>query len=444
MEIETRRAHYATIGDFGLLVNREVADEYGSLKCSRIDDRQAIQFLRREWTDREIMANLSSCVSLVLGVTENCNFRCKYCNFSGQYPGERVHSRKKMDFDTAAGAVDAFLGLVMKDERSKKRRNIYIGFYGGEPLLTFDLIRNIVAYTETAFHNRKADRRFNILYRLTTNGYLLDNDVVDFLREKDMLVDISLDGPAGEHDKFRVLKDGGKTWARIMGNIENIRQRYPDYYDQRFHFLVTLHPHHDTAAVDTFFREHHRLFREDNVKFNSVVLDRLGEDERQTLLETIGTPSELQFSQICKDMDHKFRFKVRGPETPLTGTCFPGGNRIFVDTGGYYNICEKISHQAPRIGDVKNGFDFDSIRRIIKEYNEEIIRHRCWRCEHWFLCDVCLANSFKEGRFKIDCKIEESYAFLLKKYLEMKEDDEAKKYRSFDNHPTVVEFMERL
>ena len=77
---------------------------------------------------------------LILQVTQQCNLRCEYCAYSGIYEGNRTHSSNRMSFETAKKAIDFFL------EHSTENSNVSIGFYGGEPLLEFDLIKRCVSY----------------------------------------------------------------------------------------------------------------------------------------------------------------------------------------------------------------------------------------------------------------------------------------------------------
>lgn len=444
MEIETRQTKYSIIGDLCSLISSELKSEYDSILVPQIKTRDARKYLRKELTDEEILENLSSCVSLVLSTVEDCVFRCGYCVYSGKYEGERVHSQNSMDIKTAEKAVDLFLETVSLNKRKKKRRNSYIGFYGGESLLEFNLVKDVIKYVEEKVKTKGLNKKFNILYRLTTNGYLLNEEVADYLKAKDVLVDVSLDGPEEEHDKFRVTISGEKTWAKIMANLKKIKEKHPDYYNNRISFLVTLHPNHDSKAIDRFFMENPQYFKPEKIKFNSVNLDRLRKEEKKLLTNKTGTPGQLYFSQICRDFDAKFKFKMRGPDTPMTATCFPGGERVFVNADGRLNICEKMSHEAPGIGHVNHGFDFDAIRRIIKDYNEEIIKNKCWECNYWFLCNICITNAFNNGKFKFNCSIEKSYGGLLTRYLEHKEESDDQKYRCLNAVHDIGDFIDSL
>lgn len=107
---------------------------------------------------------------LILQVTQNCNFRCEYCVYSGSYVN-RVHSKKRMSLETAKKAVDFYYN------HCKNTKSAQIGFYGGEPLLEIELIKEIVEYSKILFRGKE------IIFNMTTNASLLDDDKIDFWQQ---------------------------------------------------------------------------------------------------------------------------------------------------------------------------------------------------------------------------------------------------------------------
>jgi Arylsulfatase regulator (Fe-S oxidoreductase) len=125
--------------------------------------------------------------NLILQVTQQCNLRCKYCAYSGNYYN-RSHTSNRMDFETAKKAIDFYL------KRSEKADQLALSFYGGEPLLEFELIKKCVSY----ILQRKGDKK--ILFTMTTNGTLMTEDVIEFLVKYEFNLMISLDGDKKSHD----------------------------------------------------------------------------------------------------------------------------------------------------------------------------------------------------------------------------------------------------
>lgn len=116
---------------------------------------------------------------LVLQVTQGCNLRCGYCVYSGKYYN-RTHSSKRMTKERAFQAVDFFVN------HAADRDYLIIGFYGGEPLLEFQLIQDVIQYTE----ENHSGKKFH--FNMTTNATLLTDEVADYLVEKDFSLTFSL------------------------------------------------------------------------------------------------------------------------------------------------------------------------------------------------------------------------------------------------------------
>ena len=132
--------------------------------------------------------------SLVLQVTQQCNLRCRYCVYSGHYKG-RTHSGRRMSWNIAKQAIDLVVG------HSRDCSEFEFGFYGGEPLLAFDLIKQCVEYIHRRFPGK------SVTYYLTTNATLLTCEMMDFFCKNEFMLTISLDGPEYIHDKYRVYAD---------------------------------------------------------------------------------------------------------------------------------------------------------------------------------------------------------------------------------------------
>src|SRR5262249_42965760 len=130
--------------------------------------------------------------TLVLNLTNQCNLSCEYCY---EYGADKVATPegkpKFMDFETAKASVDLLLSQVMG-------RNVGITFFGGETLMNFPLLQQVVAYA----NERMAGQPGSIHYSLTTNATLLTPRIIDFLCENRIGVTVSMDGPKETHDKL--------------------------------------------------------------------------------------------------------------------------------------------------------------------------------------------------------------------------------------------------
>lgn len=157
--------------------------------------------------------------ALCLHVAHDCNLRCRYCFAS---TGNFKKSRKLMPFETAKKAIDFLI------EKSGNRRNLEVDFFGGEPLLNFDVIKKTVEY------GKKIEKKYkkNLRFTLTTNGMLLTNDKIDYINSNMSNVILSLDGRKEINDKFRITENGNGSYDLILKNfLQFIKKRETkDYY----------------------------------------------------------------------------------------------------------------------------------------------------------------------------------------------------------------------
>lgn len=147
--------------------------------------------------------------ALCLHIAHTCNLNCSYCFASqGKYHGERA----LMSFETGKRALDFLV------ENSGGRTNLEVDFFGGEPLMNFDVVKQLVAYARSI--EKQAGKKFR--FTLTTNGVLIDDDVIDFANKEMSNVVLSLDGRKEVHDRFRVDYAGKGSWEKIVPKFQKL------------------------------------------------------------------------------------------------------------------------------------------------------------------------------------------------------------------------------
>ena len=145
--------------------------------------------------------------ALCLHVAHTCNLNCSYCFASqGKYHGDRA----VMSFEVGKRALDFLV------ENSGTRRNLEVDFFGGEPLMNFQVVKDLVAYARSVEQEKGKNFRFT----LTTNGMLVDDDVIDFANRECHNVVLSLDGRKEIHDRFRVDYNGKGSWETIVPKFQ--------------------------------------------------------------------------------------------------------------------------------------------------------------------------------------------------------------------------------
>ncbi len=147
--------------------------------------------------------------ALCLHVAHTCNLNCSYCFASqGKYHGERAI----MSFEVGKQALDYLIA------HSGTRRNLEVDFFGGEPLMNFDMVKQLVTYARS--REKESGKHFR--FTLTTNGILINDDVIDFVNREMSNVVLSLDGRKEVHDRFRVDHAGKGSWERIVPKFQKL------------------------------------------------------------------------------------------------------------------------------------------------------------------------------------------------------------------------------
>lgn len=147
--------------------------------------------------------------ALCLHIAHTCNLNCEYCFASqGKYKGERA----VMSFEVGKRALDWLI------ENSGSRKNLEVDFFGGEPLMNFEVVKRLVAYARSI----EKEKGKNFRFTLTTNGLLIDDDVIEFANKEMSNVVLSLDGRKEIHDRFRVDYNGNGSFDKIVPKFQKL------------------------------------------------------------------------------------------------------------------------------------------------------------------------------------------------------------------------------
>ena len=204
--------------------NMEGVNEEEILLC--LDDVKALEEDGKLFTEDQYeklafdYKNNSNVVkALCLHVAHTCNLNCEYCFASqGKYQGERA----LMSFEVGKQAFDFLIA------NSGTRRNLEVDFFGGEPLMNWDVVKQLVAYARSV----EKEHNKNFRFTFTTNGVLIDDEVIDFLNKEMHNVVLSLDGRKEVHDRFRKDYAGNGSYDRVVPNFQKLVEKRggKDYY----------------------------------------------------------------------------------------------------------------------------------------------------------------------------------------------------------------------
>ena len=183
--------------------------------------------------------------ALCLHIAHTCNLNCSYCFASqGKYHGDRA----LMTFEVGKQAFDFLIA------NSGTRKNLEVDFFGGEPLMNFEVVKQLVAYARSI----EKEKGKNFRFTLTTNGVLLDDDVTDFLNREMNNVVLSLDGRKEVHDHFRRDYAGNGSYDRIVPNF----QRFVEKRGGKGYYVRGTYTHENTDFTNDILHMADLGFRE--------------------------------------------------------------------------------------------------------------------------------------------------------------------------------------
>lgn len=366
---------------------------------------------------------------VVLEVTEKCNFRCKYCIYNEDYAGDRNFGSAVMNMGIAKKAID--YGMKHSDDR------IAITFYGGEPLLNYEVVKQSIEYA-LAIGKKK-----NLTFSITSNLSLITKEMAEYFSNVPGLSFVaSIDGPEDVQNAARVYQGNRPTFNDIMrglrylatafkktGNILLINAvlispyeyskinsindffRGLDFLPENTEIRIT-YPNYDSYHFDAWNRfwnnEVYLLEGSMNPlkKWQVYQAKRNGLDnEHSRDIYTYPMFERLAIIDGRRRQDKPFEFY------PCNGCCVPGVRKIYVKPNGDIKVCEKIG-TSPIIGNINTGVDIDKVQRLyIDDYIKASIED-CSKCWAINLCQRCYADSYTEDSIDINQKRQSCEPFV--------------------------------
>ena len=368
----------------------------------------------------DIYRNLVTLRQVVFEVTESCNLSCGYCAYSSMYDGYATRNNKRMPFAYAKNIIDYLSSIWVQHDSAGSEivPTTTLGFYGGEPLLNINLIKQVVDYVESLKMNR------NIQYAMTTNATLL-NQYMDYLVEKDFTLLISLDGDKAAN-VYRVKKDGGSSFEQVFENLKICKRKYPSFFEKNIGFNAVLQDKSSIDRIISFFLKNfgkiprmgeinpYHIESDSLSKYKSMYRskqDCLSQSRHRTAISKKIFLEDPYINQVFNFLRyHSGNFfsyykdlflDVDSVKRTTTGTCTPFMLRMFVTAQGKILPCEKISHDFS-YGRVNRERVNLNISSVAKQYNEYIktIEKQCFTCKAKDDCSQCIYDlPNRDGRF---------------------------------------------
>lgn len=364
--------------------------------------------------------NLANLKQLLIEVTDGCNLSCRYCGYGDFYKNHDRRDNKNQRFEEVKALIDFLHPYWNSSLNISYSDHIAVGFYGGEPLVNFLLIQEIIDYLESLPLSSQAFR-----YNMTTNAVLLDK-YMDYLVEKDFTLLISLDGNR-YNNSYRVRKDGSSSFEMVMQNTLKLKDKYPDYFEKNVSFNAVLHNRNSVEEVvsfiwDTFGKvarvselSTNEIADEKREEFWEMFNDKLESFKQacanEALLDKLSfSPAELELNTVLDAFTDNTYTSYRALFRPTdredyipTGTCPPFQRKLFLTVNGKILPCEKVGQYVP-LGYVRDGkveLDFEQIIDFYHQKYEQLIA-RCAQCFQWKHCGLCIYY-MKEVNGKLKC-----------------------------------------
>jgi uncharacterized protein len=360
----------------------------------------------------------TSMAGICVSITTQCNLSCSYCIFGGQYDQHPELTQKSMTWETMQRTMD-----FLKSHSTKSSR-IRVDFFGGEPLMAFDLIERGIEYLRSIIPPEGPV----ITPTITTNGTILSERIIDFLIKNQAYIQFSIDGGIKIHDLNRTFKSSGKgSLDLILSNLARLYERDPQFFESnvRMKAVITLgtleedlseflqrhpidilkknnsisfleeEPHYDVKLDSQYFERmvhvREKLFMLRNAATVDDLIAPLNSQERSQFWLTYGSFFDSQATnKVYRDGQDVL---------PYTKGCLMGYESGNVTPDGRITICNKS--QSFTIGDVHKGdWDYNTIEALNTKLHDW---EGCSGCFAQRMCDLCHekldAENYIESRF---------------------------------------------
>ena len=351
----------------------------------------------------ELKAKTSGVIkALCLHIAHTCNLNCSYCFASqGKYHGERA----LMSFEVGKRALDFLI------ENSGTRRNLEVDFFGGEPLMNFDVVKKLVEYARSI----EKEKGKNFRFTLTTNGVLVDDDVIDFANKEMSNVVLSLDGRKEVHDRYRVDYQGRGSYDTIVPKFQKfVKARGGKNYYMRGTF---------THANPDFLEDIKTML---NLGFTELSMEpvvaaegdeaALTEEDKSVVMKQYEELAELMLKRDKEGKPFTFYHYIidlaGGPciYKRISG-CGSGTEYMAVTPWGDLYPCHQfVGDEKFKLGDIWHGVENKEIQNEFASCNV-YARSECRDCWARLYCSGgCAANAYHatgsvKGVYKYGCDL---------------------------------------
>lgn len=393
--------------DYAKLLDENISEAYIEEAISEIETLKEEGTLFTQDVYQDVVFNFKERKTVVkalcLHIAHDCNLACKYCFAEeGEYKGRRA----LMSYEVGKKALDFLIA------NSGTRRNLEVDFFGGEPLMNFEVVKQLVAYgrEQEKIHDK------NFRFTLTTNGVLLDDDIMEFANKEMANVVLSIDGRKEIHDKMRPARNGKGSYDIIVPKFRKLAESrgQKNYY------------------VRGTFTHFNKDFAADVIHMADLGFEQISVEPVVAPPEEDYAIQEADVETICQEYDKLADEMIRRREQgrcfnffhfmiDLTGGpcvakrlsgCGSGTEYLAVTPWGDFYPCHQfVGNEDFLLGNVDEGITNTEVQDKFKLCNV-YAKEKCKDCFARFYCSGgCAANAFNfsgdiNGAYDIGCELQ--------------------------------------
>lgn len=329
-----------------------------------------------------------------INLTNQCNLRCYYCFAE--------HNPRNITWDTMKTTIDFAINQYLEKEQYEDTLNFT--FFGGEPMLRYnDIIVPSVKYIKDIFNEKNIEKKYWPGFSITTNGTLLNRERLEFFKEHNFCLLLSIDGDEESQNHNRPKADGSGSFNDVMKNIPDLLELFPNTT-----FRSTLTPKTASKIMDNYF------FAQD-LGFNSYFLipnecEEWTEKDKEMITYQMGVMAEYFYESVSNKIEplyfsplmKAFEMLLNPPIfSKGVHRCGLGTASVGISTEGKISGCQEYSSYIEEkdlfyIGDVFNGIDEEKHLKLLNAYlKDEHIKPANKECdkENCICYDICNRNT---------------------------------------------------